>query len=179
MGKTWKITLDILNVYFIFFYSPIDQAHCTSATNQMGLLFRSVHTFPGWEFNVAATAIWCKCRSEIPFARANVTANVCKPIIFFEGGEKAAAGQRRGVKGFGVNRHQQRQVDGTMVLNGPRTIRYSNRCVRGCCEVRRGWRREKAGSPAVGLAEGGSRGTGAVRGRQNSPNKMVISVCGS
>lgn len=142
--------------YFCILLSirPIVQARPIRWAFYFGL---SIHTVPVWEFIVAAATIWCKCHSEIPFARANVTANVCKPIIFFEGGEKAAAGQRRGVKGFGVNRHQQRQVDGTMVLNGPRTIRYSNRCVRGCCEVRRGWRREKAGSPAVGLAEGGSR----------------------
>lgn len=45
--------------------------------------------------------------------------------------------ESRGMKGLGVNRHQQRQVGGTMVLNGPWTIRYSNRRVRGCCEVRR------------------------------------------
>jgi len=50
-----KITLDILNLYFIFFHS-LDQAHCISAINQMGLLFWSVHAHP-WEFNVAAAAI--------------------------------------------------------------------------------------------------------------------------
>lgn len=59
----------------------------------------------------------------------------------FRGWRKSGGAERRGVKGFGVNRHQQRQVDGTMVLNGPRAIRYSNRRVRGCCEVRRRWRR--------------------------------------
>lgn len=122
----------------------------------------SVHTLPAWEFNAAVDD-----SMQMPLGNSvcasNVTANVCKPIIFFKGGKKAAAGVWKDSALTGTNNGKSMEQWCWMVpgrLGIPIvTLGAAVKCG--------GRRREKAGSAGGKgmLGEGGSRGADAVRGR--------------